>query len=461
MKLIGFVLALMCANTTGHAQTPVDIIAPQSDTFNLANGMQVVVIPDHRAPVVTHMVWYKIGASDEVPGKSGIAHFLEHLMFKGTKLHPSGQFSTWLSQIGGQENAFTSNDYTAFYQRTEKRRLPQLMEFEADRMEGLVLTDEVVLPERDVIVEERRQVIEQKPEAILAESMLAALYLNHPYGTPVIGWMHEMQQLTTKDALDFYGKYYTPNNAILVVAGDVTTADVKKLAEATYGKLPRRSEPPLRKRPVEPVARAAREVELVDQRLKQVGWSRIYLVPSYSSQKNESAPALEVLEEILGGNTGRIYQKLVVEKGIAAGASVSYSGQGLDSGRFSIDATPKSTADFAAVTKEVDAIVKDVFINGVTAEELERARASLLATSVYAEDSQTYLARLFGGGLATGLSFEAIRNWPQSIAAVTPAAIKDAAHAWLQKERSVTGLLMMPPPADAEPAKPKTEGQAQ
>lgn len=440
-----------------YAQAPVDLIAPQAETFTLDNGLQVVVIPDHRAPVVTHMIWYKVGAADEVPGKSGIAHFLEHLMFKGTKKNPSGKFSSWLSKIGGQENAFTSEDYTAYFQRTEKRHLPQLMDFEADRMTGLILTDETVLPERDVIMEERRQVIEQRPESLLGESMIAALYLNHPYGTPIIGWMHEMQQLTSKDALDFYAHYYTPNNAVLIVAGDVTSTEVKQMAQETYGKVPRRAEISARKRPIEPASRASRSLSLSDSRVKQVAWSRTYLVPSYSSQKGADGPALELLSEILGGTTGRIYQKLVVEKGVAAGASVSYAGQGLDSGRFSLDVTPKALADFPAVQDEVEGVLQDIMTNGVTAEELERARSSLLASSIYAEDSQTYLARLFGIGLTTGLDFETIRAWPQKIAVVTPESVRDAARTWLQAERSVTGFLTTPAKEEKAEAAPEAQ----
>ncbi|MES2906620.1 MAG: pitrilysin family protein, partial [Pseudomonadota bacterium] len=181
---------------------------------------------------------------DEVPGVSGIAHFLEHLMFKGTQKNPSGKFSAWLSTIGGQENAFTSYDFTAYYQRTEKSYLPRLMDFEADRMTGLVLSDANVLPERDVITEERRQTTEQRPEALLGEAMQAALYQNHHYGIPVVGWLHEIQQLTSKEALEFYAKYYTPNNAILILSGDVTVEQVMRLAASIYGPVPKGDVPP-------------------------------------------------------------------------------------------------------------------------------------------------------------------------------------------------------------------------
>jgi len=199
--------------------------------FVLANGLEVVVIPDHRAPVVTHMLWYKVGSADETPGKSGLAHFLEHLMFKGTAKNPAGRFSQVVATVGGQENAFTSSDYTGFFQRVPREQLPTMMGFEADRMTGLVLTDDVVRPELNVVLEEQNMRVANNPGTRLGEQMEAALYLNHPYGRPVIGWRHEIEQLTREDALDFYRRFYTPNNAILVVAGDATPDWVRTLAQ--------------------------------------------------------------------------------------------------------------------------------------------------------------------------------------------------------------------------------------
>ena len=217
--------------------------SPAITNFVLPNGLEVVVIPDHRAPVVTHMLWYRVGSADETPGKSGLAHFLEHLMFKGTTKHPAG-FSQVVATIGGQENAFTSSDYTGYFQRVPRDQLKAMMEFEADRMTGLVLTDEVVKPELSVVLEEHNMRVANNPAARLGEQMEAALYLNHPYGRPVIGWRQEIEKLNRQDALDFYRRFYTPNNAVLVIAGDVTAAEVKKLAEETYGKVPRVAEVP-------------------------------------------------------------------------------------------------------------------------------------------------------------------------------------------------------------------------
>ena len=207
--------------------------------FTLPNGVELVVIPDHRAPVVTHMIWYKVGAADETPGKSGLAHFLEHLMFKGTAKNSAGKFSQVVARIGGQENAFTSQDYTGYYQRVPSDQLKTVMEFEADRMTGLQLTDDVVLPERNVILEEQNQRIGNNPRARLGEQIDAALYLNNPYGKPVIGWRHEMEELSRDDAIGFYRRFYAPNNAVVVIAGDVDPAKARALAEETYGKIPR------------------------------------------------------------------------------------------------------------------------------------------------------------------------------------------------------------------------------
>ena len=281
----------------------------------MPNGLELVVIPDHRAPVVTHMIWYKVGAADETPGKSGLAHFLEHLMFKGTAKNPAGRFSHVVATIGGQENAFTSNDYTAFYQRVPREKLKTVMDFEADRMTGLQLTDEVVLPEREVILEEENQRIGNNPRARLGEQIDAALYLNHPYGKPTIGWRHEMEQLTRDDAVGFYRRFYAPNNAVVVIAGDVEPNEALKFAEDTYGKVARHANILPRQRPQEPPPAAVRSLTLADPRVEQPMLQRAYLVPSFATAKPGQSEALEVLAHILGsGSNSRLYRVLVVDK---------------------------------------------------------------------------------------------------------------------------------------------------
>src|SRR3954470_22347218 len=256
---------------------------PEIASFQLDNGLDVVVIPDRRVPVATHMVWYKNGSADDPLGQSGIAHFLEHLMFKGTERHPAGEFSKVVSSLGGQENAFTSFDYTAYFQRVSREHLGRMMEFEADRMAGLNFDDDVVAPERDVVLEERRMRVETDPSAQLSEAMAASLFVHHPYGIPIIGWMHEIETLNRTNALAYYRRFYTPENAVLVVAGDVTADEVRRLSEETYVQVPARGERPVRFRPREPEPVAARHITVADTKVEQSTLQRLYLVPSCCS----------------------------------------------------------------------------------------------------------------------------------------------------------------------------------
>lgn len=423
-------------------------IAPDATEFTLANGLQVVVIPDHRAPIVTHMIWYRVGAADDPPGKSGIAHFLEHLMFKGTKSHPAGEFSGRVSELGGAENAFTTNDATAYHQTIAKEELATVMAFEADRMEGLILTDEVVLPERDVILEERRMRIDNDPGSQFYEAMNATLYQNHHYGIPTIGWADEIAKLSRQDALDFYSRYYTPNNAVLVVAGDVTAEDVRRLAEETYGRVPRRAEIAPRDRPKEPPARAARNLTMSDARVSQPSWSRSYLVPSYATAEPGEAEALDLLADILGrGPTSRLYRALVVDKPIASAVGVYYSGDNLDYGQLGIIATPRDGVSVDQLQAEIDRIVDDVRVNGVTADELERAKKRTRASAIFAQDSQGSLARIVGTSLLAGEKLADVQAWPDRINAASTGDVAAAAGKYLDQRRSVTGALK-PAPAD-------------
>lgn len=423
------------AQTGGHA-------GPKLERMKLDNGLDVVVIPDHRSPVVTHMVWYKAGSADEPRGKSGIAHFLEHLMFKGTKKHKAGEFSAIVSELGGQENAFTSYDYTAYFQRVPKDALPTMMEFEADRMTGLVLTDEVVLPERDVVLEERRMRTDSDPSAQLSEALSATLWMNHPYGLPVIGWDHEIRGLTKEDAIAFYEKFYTPSNAILVVAGDVTLEEIRPTIEATYGKVPNRFTVGDRRRPQEPPQLAARRVALADERVRQPTVSRSYVAPSYKTAQGNQAHALDVLSVILGGgSTSRLYRALVIEKGLAASAGSYYWGASYDDSRFTVYAAPRPgqslTAAEAAIDEEIARIIKD----GVSEDELSRAKTRVIAEVIYDRDNQASLARIFGAALAVGESVEDVTGWPDKVRALTAKDIQDAARAVLDVRRSATGLL--------------------
>jgi zinc protease len=424
---------------------------PDISDFTLANGLEVVVIPDHRTPVVTHMIWYKVGSADETPGKSGLAHFLEHLMFKGTAKNPAGRFSQTLATIGGQENAFTTADYTAYFQRIAKEYLPLVMAFEADRMTGLVLTDENVLPERDVVLEEFNMRVANSPEARIGEQVAAALYLNHPYGRPVIGWRQEIEKLNREDALAFYRRFYTPNNAVVVVAGDVTGDEVKAIAENTYGKVARVAEVPPRVRPEEPVPVAVRQLTMADPRVAQPNLQRSYLVPSSTTAKPGQSEALEILAQVLGGGeTSRLYRALVVERHIATSAGGWYQGTALDDTRFGVFASPLPGVTFETVEGALDAVIAGIVESGITTAEFERAKTRLIADTVYAADNQATMARWYGAALTSGGSVDKVASWPARLRAVTPEAVQDAARTWLDKRRSVTGYLVKELPGNQE-----------
>jgi len=449
-RLLGATLALLLSIGSAVAETPAaktdgdkTPVEQKISNFLLDNGMEVVVIPDRRAPIVTHMVWYKVGSADEPPGKSGIAHFFEHLMFKGTKAHKAGEYGAKIAEIGGSENAFTSDDFTAYFQTVPPEALEAMMEYEADRMRGLVLTDQVIGPERDVVLEERRSRIETNPEALLAEEIDATLYQNHPYGVPVIGWMHELEKLNRTDAVAFYDRYYAPNNAVLVVAGDVDATEVRALAEKTYGKVPRGPDLPPRIRPVEPEQNTARTVTLTDPRVTVPSFSRSWLVPSYNTAEPGEAEALDLLAEILGGGIrSRIYQSLVVKSGVASSAGAYFDGSKLDDSSFTVYGAPRGTAKLdevqAAIAAEIAAIVKD----GVTEKELESARNRFLRSMVFARDNQGSMANLYGAALATGSTVQDVEEWPERIKKVTTADIQKVAAKYLSGNHSVTGLLL-------------------
>lgn len=419
------------------------------ETFTLANGMQVVVVENHRAPVVAHYVWYKVGTADSPKGKSGLPHFLEHLMFKGTEKIAPGSFSRIIARNGGNDNAFTSLDYTAYHQTIARDRLELVMEMEADRMVNLRLTDEQVYPERDVILEERRQRVDNEPASLLGEQLSAAQYLHHPYREPVIGWFHEIAGYTREDALDFYKTWYAPNNAILVVAGDITAEELRPLAERIYGAIPRAEVPDRAAlRVEEPPQRAARRVELRDERVRQPSLVRSWLAPSYSSEGKEHAYALDVLAELLGGGgTSRLYRALVVEQGLAAAAGSFYRGTSLDATTFRAYVSPRPGIGLERIEPALDAEIARLLESGVDSDELERTKQRMIAEAIYARDSLGAAARVFGAALTTGLGVDDVEAWPARIEAVTVEQVNAAARRVLDPRRSVTGLLLPAAPA--------------
>jgi zinc protease len=429
---------------------PAAAASPRASEFKLTNGLSLVVVPDKRAPVVTHMIYIRAGAADEPPGVSGIAHFLEHLMFKSTEKLANGEFSAIVTRLGGQQNAFTTSDYTAYYQRVAKDHLKTMMEMEADRLVNLRLAPKEVDTERQVIIEERRMRIENTPSSILAEQMEAALYQNHPYRIPVIGWMHEMAKLSREDALTFYKRFYTPSNAIVVVTGDVDPAEVKAIAEATYGKLPGNLQVAKRVRPQEPEHRAPRRVELKDPRAGNASVRRYYLAPTLLKSDGREGEALYLLMKIAGGGgTSRLYQSLVVQEKLASSAGGWYSGLSLDSGSIGVYAVAADGIGLDEVEQSIDRVLKDLRENGVTQAELDRAKKQFLAEFVYESDSQVSLARRYGAGLALGLTVAEIDRWPEAIAQVTLDDVKRAAAEHLDMRRSVTGTLV---PVNTEPS---------
>ena len=417
---------------------------PDVTDFKLANGLEVVVVPDHRAPVVTHMIWYKVGAADETPGKSGLAHFLEHLMFKGTEKNPGAAFSQDVAAIGGQENAFTASDYTGFYQRVPREHLKEMMAFEADRMTGLVLTDDVVRPELKVVLEEQNMRVANNPGARLSEQMDAALYLNHPYGRPVIGWRHEIEKLNRDDALAFYRRFYTPNNAIVVVAGDVTPDEVKADAEETYGKVADRAPTPIRGSGRWSRCRRRRAPSRWPIRASSsrasaaIIWRPRKRPPSPArARRSTFSPTCSAAARI-AGCTGRWSSTRASRSMPAPTIPV----------RRSITANSVSTARRSPastlhdVEAGIDAVLNDVIDHGITADELDRAKTRLIADAVYAQDNQATLARWYGAALATGQTVDMVRTWPDRIRAVTADAVQQAARNWLDRRRSVTGYLV-------------------
>ena len=411
-------------------------------TFTLKNGMQVVIVENHRVPVVTHMVWYRVGSADEGPGETGIAHFLEHLMFKGTKKRKPGEFSQIVARNGGQENAFTSTDYTAYFQTIATDRLEMVMEMEADRMTNLVITDKEVEPERLVILEERRSRVDNNPGAILGEHINGALFLNHPYRNPVIGWEHDIKALDIKRIMAFYKRWYAPNNAILVVAGAITAEQVRPLAKKYYGKIP--AQPPVvRNRAKEPPQRAARKVVLRDKRVRQPSWRRSFLAPTLQWGNKTHVYPLEVLSNILGGGaSSRLYRRLVVENKTAVSSGAYYRGDDRGPGRFVLHASPRGDVTMDALEMAVVAEITDIIKNGITEDEVIRAKERMVAEAVYARDSLSGGARALGAALASGLSVDDVESWPDNIAAVTAKQINEAAKALFDNNRSVTGLLL-------------------
>jgi zinc protease len=413
--------------------------------FALQNGMQVLVVPDHRAPVITQMLWYRVGAVDDPPGLGGMAHFFEHMMFRGTAANPGEAFATTVARNGGEDNAFTTHDYTAFYEQIAKDRMRTVMGLEADRIANLDLSDPNVRTERQVVMEERRMRIENAPQSLMREQMEAALYLTHPYGRPVIGWPEEIRRIGRVEAQDFYNHHYAPNNAILVVAGDVTPDEVRTAAEAEYGKLPARELVP-RWEFAQPPRMGETRLNIARSDVKVPLFFRIYRVLSYTEAKPGEAEALETLAQLLGGDsTSTLYRKLVVERKVASDAGASDDGYTRDDGAFSVYAVPRPGVRLEQVEKAVDDAIKGYASALPNPTEFSRAKTQLIAGATYRRDNQYEMAAAYGQALAIGLTVDDVEQWPDRIKAVPPNAIRDVAAKRLIKRDAVTGYLTPAP----------------
>lgn len=432
-----FVSALLAL--PAMAQTMTEAVT----TYELDNGLQIVVIEDHRVPVVQHMLWYRAGSADEPKGVSGIAHFLEHLMFKGTDTLETGEFSATVAANGGRDNAFTSYDYTAYFQRVAADRLGLMMQMEADRMVNLRLTEEDIRTERDVILEERNQRVENNPRALFGEQQNAIQYLNHRYGVPIIGWRHEMETLDIDDALDFYRAFYAPNNAILVVSGDVEPAEVLELAREHYGPIPANPELAERVRTEEPPHTAARRLSFSDARVAQPYVSRSYIAPERDSGAQEKAAALTVLAEILGGGTTSfLADRLQFDTQTAVFTGAFYRGTSLDDTTFDVVIVPSENVSLEDAEAALDAALSEFLTTPIDADQLDRIKMQLRASQIYALDNVERIGNRYGRALTSGLTVADVQAWPEVLQAVTEDDIIEAARAVLRPEGSVTGWLM-------------------
>ncbi|MBI5430443.1 MAG: insulinase family protein [Nitrosomonadales bacterium] len=419
----------------------------------LANGLKVVVKEDHRAPVVVQQIWYKAGSMDEITGKTGIAHVLEHMMFKGTKTVPMGEFSKRIAAAGGRENAFTSSDYTAYFQQLHKSKLPLAMKLEADRMRNLNFSAAEFAKEVNVVKEERRMRTDDDPQSLLYEKMMATLYQEHPYQHPVIGWMSDLDALKAGDAWAWYERWYAPNNATLVIAGDVKADEVFALAQRYYGKI-RKSVLPERRYFTEPQqAGIKRLVVKAPAELPQLVMA--YHTPTIRNPEQDWQPyALDVLAGVLDGNeSARLNKHLVREQQIASSAGAGYESTSRGPSLFTLEATPsegKTVADVeAALRQEIALLVKE----GVSGDELKRVKAQVMAGEVFKRDSLFYQAMQIGQMESIGLGHRAVPLMLEKLQAVTAEQVQQVAKEFLQDDNLTVAVL------DPQPLSGKTKHQ--
>lgn len=409
------------------------------EEFKLDNGMQVIVIPNHKAPIIKQMVWYKVGSVDEPLGKGGTAHLLEHLMFRGTKKVKDSDFNTIISQNGGDSNAFTAQDYTSYHEAVDISKLELAMFLEADRMQNLNFSKDAFAKERDIVFQERMQVVENNPSSYFGEAMRRNLWQEHPYARPITGTPEEIMSLTSGDVYEFYNRFYAPNNAILVLSGDIDVKTAKILAEKYFGKIPARE---IGKRVEFPKADKLfnDRLEMYLPRISAVRLVKNYLAPSYNTDK-EDIYNLTVFSQYLGeGETSKLYKKLVLDKKIALAVSTSYDFGSRSYGGFSIAAMPKENVDIKVFEQELDAAVQEA-INEISLDEIEKVKGKMLAGQVYLRDNPNDAAYIAGSMAAVGMSVEDIEQHADKIKAVSHKDVKNAALRLFSKNPNVTGII--------------------
>ncbi len=423
--------------------------AMQFDEFTLDNGLRVVVVPDTRVPVVTHSVWYNVGAMDEKPGKTGLAHMTEHLMFKGTPRYPAGEMDKIVQRKGGVQNAFTSYDFTAYFQKVPVGELPTMLDLESDRMVNLHLTDEIFQPERKVVAEERKLTTDSDPSDRFFEQVLRRHYSAHTYGHPIIGWGEDIAGYTKDDALDWYRTHYAPNNATLVMVGDMNAAQLKPLLETTYGRVARVDHVVSRTQTVEPARTKPLEFVAMDAQVKVPVWHTLYRAPSAfqgvagAAVKDGDATALWVLAEILGGSdTSRLHKALVLDGQLADEATSSYDAVRAGETTFDISVQPKDGVTLDRIGPAVAKVLAMLLADGVTDAELKRAKTTLLADETYArDDSFTSMYRV-GMWLTAGGDMADFNRWQDELAALTTADVNRVAKLVLAEQGRTLAILV-------------------
>jgi zinc protease len=419
----------------------------------LPNGMKVIVKPDHRAPVVVSQVWYRTGSMDEQDGTTGVAHVLEHMMFKGTEKVPAGEFSKRIAAAGGRENAFTSRDHTVYFQQLEKSRLPLAMELESDRMRNLTLSADEFGKEIQVVMEERRMRTEDDPQAQVYEQLMATAYEEHPYRRPVIGWMSDLENMTVQDARNWYDEWYDPNNAVLVVVGDVEPEAVFGLAERWYGEVPSRVLP-LRKPLSEPEQVGIKRIE-VKAPAKLPYLLMAWHAPRLEKPEDWEPYALQVLSGVLDGNSSaRLPQSLVKEQRVAVDTGSGYDAVSRGPGLFLIDATPSEGRTVEDVGSAIRRELGKIKEEGITEAELARVKAQVIAADVYQRDSVFYQAMLIGEYETAGLGYRMLEDRVNRLRAVTAEQVRAVANKYLNEDNLTVAVLDPQPITAQAPRKP-------